>query len=121
VTASSLPAVPNRLPPWRLAAGVLILCAMAVILLSLAPVYLKDYELKGYLGQLAARPNASAWSDQSLQNEVATRAQKLGLPVGPDQITITRTGAKVRLETKYAVHFQFYQVDLHFHSSAASR
>ncbi len=110
-----------RLPAWRLAAAVLILGGMCAVLISLAPFYLKDFQLKGFLRDLAARPNAAAYSDVALENNIATRAQQLGLPVGPDQIQITRTAGKVRMETKYAVHFQFYEVDLHFHDSAASR
>ena len=108
--------VPVRLAPWRLAAGSLILGALALVLLSLAPVYLQDYRLKGYFRQVAA--TASGHTDLELRAEIVDRARALGLPLQPGEIKISRTDGRIALEMRYAVHFQMYQVDLHFHASA---
>lgn len=110
-----------RLPAWRLAAAVLILGGMVLVLVSLAPVYLKDYELKRYFRDLAARQNAAAMTDEALRRSLAGKAGELGLPLLPGDVRIAREGGRLKMEMRYAVHFQLYQVDLHFHASATGR
>jgi hypothetical protein len=92
------------------------------VLASLAPVYIGNYRLQQYLRQVAiesARPDANR-PDASLKQNIAARAHDLGLPVGSDDVQITHTGAKLRLELSYKVqmHLMLYQVDLHFHDHA---
>lgn len=111
------------LPLWRLIAGVLVLVAMAAVLLALAPVYIEDFELRQYVRALARAPGAESAADDRLRGSVLERARALHLPVRAEDVQIAHSGRKVELQIKYAVQMDFslYQVDLHFHPSAASR
>lgn len=119
MTAISEPA-PAALPPWRLVAAVLMLGAMAFVLLSLAPLYLKDLEFQRSVRTFASQPAIVSMTDEGIRREVMSRAGALGLPVLANNVQITHASGKVRIQLKYAVHFELYQVDLHFHTSAAS-
>jgi hypothetical protein len=105
-----------KLPLWRLILGVLVLALMATILISLAPVYLENYQLAQYVKSLVRGSNAT---DDALRSAVIAHAHQLDLPVQAGDIQITRREGKVELQTKYAVQIDFplYQVDLHFHAN----
>jgi hypothetical protein len=108
-----------KLPLWRLIAGLAVLGIFVVVIVLLAPVYIDNYRLRGYVRQLAAQPAASTESDDALRAEVLDRAHRLDLPVLPADIKITRASGKPHVETTYKVKMTFYPVDLHM--SAASR
>ncbi len=115
---------PNqKLPLWRLIAGILVLLTMAGVLLALGPVYYEDYELRQYIRSLARAENAAAAPDETLRSAVLARARQLDLPVDPGDVRILHSDGKLQLQLKYAVQMDFplYQVDLHFHPSATSR
>jgi hypothetical protein len=108
-----------KLPLWRLIAAILVLAAMAGVLLTLAPVYSEDYQLRQYVRSLVRTPNTS---DETLRAEVLARARQLDLPVEPGDVQISHPDGKLQLQLKYAVQMDFplYQVDLHFHPGATS-
>ncbi len=108
-----------KLPLWRLIAAVLVLAAMAGILLSLAPVYFEDYQLKQYVRELA---RGAKMPDEALRAAVLDRARRLDLPVQPGDIQIAHPQGRLQVQMKYAVQmdFRLYQVDVHFHTSAAN-
>jgi hypothetical protein len=117
--------LPVRLPTWRLIAAVLVLGGMAFVLLSLAPVYLKDLEFQRSVRTFASQPAIVSMTDEGIRGAVMSRAEALGLPVLASNVQIIhdqsgRERGKVKIQLKYAVHFELYQVDLHFHTSAAS-
>ena len=93
---------------------------MAAVLLALAPVYLRNVQLQSYMKDLA---QANRAGDETLGTQIAARAHDLKLPVLASDVHISHEGNKLRIEAKYAVlkDFGLYQVDLHFHPSAASR
>ena len=90
---------------------------MAVVLLSLAPVYLENFRLQQYFRTVAGEADAG---DEALRSQVVARARDQGLPLTPGEVRIARAGGKLRLEARYAVEMDFplYQVDLHFHPAA---
>jgi len=106
------------LPVWRLCAAVFILGGMSAVLLLLAPVYLENMRLGAYLHDLAK----TSAPDETLRDGVLARARQLNLPVEPDDIHITRSPGKVKVEAKYAVmkDFHLYAVDLHFHPTSGN-
>jgi hypothetical protein len=108
-----------KLPVWRLILAVLVLVAMSGVLLTLAPVYLENYQLGQYLRQLASYPNAP---DEMFRAAVLKRARQLDLPVEPGNIQISHFEGRLQLHAKYIVQMDFpiYQVDLHFHADANS-
>jgi hypothetical protein len=106
-----------KLPLWRLISAVLVLCGMAAVLISLAPVYFEDYRLRQDLRQLVRLQSAS---DDALRSAVVARARTLDLPVRPADIQINHSDGKTQVDLKYAVEmdFRLYQVDVHFHGNA---
>ena len=79
--------------------------ALLLVLASLAPVYINNFRLQQYLREIARQsstPNATL-PDAKLKQNVAARAHNLGLPLGPDDLQITRTGAQIRLDLSYKV------------------
>jgi len=110
-----------KLPLWRLILGIAVLGGFVVVMLMLAPVYIDNFRLRSYVRELAASPQASGQSDDTLRSEVIARAQQLDLPVAPSDVRVTRQSGKPRLDMTYKVKMEFtvYQVDLHM--SAASR
>lgn len=91
---------------------------MAVVLLSLLPVYFENYQLGQYVKQLVHGTSAT---DDVLTAAVIARAHQLDLPVRAKDVQITHTDGKLKLETKYAVQIDYplYQVEVHFHANAA--
>jgi hypothetical protein len=122
LTQGGLPeSLPTRLPAWRLALGSFILGAMALVLLSLAPVYWKDWQLRNGLREFARQPAITSMQDGLIRTEVIREAYATGLPISAPDVQIHRQDGRVRVEVKYTVYFQSYQVDLHFHTTAVSR
>ena len=113
----------NRpLPWWRLGAAILILGGMIVVLLSLAPFYLRDWQLRNYYARSLLRgAQLASLSDSSIEKDITGHAEELGLPVTANNLQIVREGGNVRMDLRYTVHFDFYQVDLHFHTAAGSK
>src|SRR3954469_6743616 len=113
-------AQPEKLPLWRLLAGLLVLVAMAGVLLALAPVYFENMQLSRYLQTLVSGGDRP---DPEIQSAVLTRARQLDLPVLADEVKISRPNGKLEVQIKYAVQMDFslYQVDVHFHPHARAR
>jgi hypothetical protein len=112
----------NKLPLWRLSAALFILGGMVAVLLLLAPVYLENLRLGGYIRELVHAPNAFATPDETLRTSVLAHARELELAVNPGDIQITRAAGKLQVQVKYGVvkDFRVYQVNVHFHPGATS-
>jgi hypothetical protein len=96
---------------------------LAVIGALLAPVYLDNYRLRGYVEELARSAEARTQSDDRLRVAVLEKAASLGLPVKADNVLIRRSDENMRIEVRYVVRVDFplYTVDLHFYPGAGSR
>ena len=105
---------------WRLLSGASLLMALVAVLLSLAPLYLADFQFRRFLRQTVAGSGLDSLTEQALRQKLAGRAQELSLPLAENQIAITHPGGNTRVEMNYAVRRDFflYQVDLHFHPAA---
>jgi len=112
----------EKLPLWRLIAGLAVLAAMAAVLLSLAPVYLENYRLQQYLNAMAREPDFAATPDDTVRGRVVAQANALHLPVQPGDIRIARADGGLQLEMRYAVamNLALYRVDLHFHPGVSA-
>ena len=113
--------IPGKLPVWRICIAIFVLGGMFAILLSLAPVYLDNLRLGAYMNALVRMPASATATDDTLRNDILTRARSLNLSVNPGDIEISRSGAQIQVQAKYAVvkDFRLYQVDLHFHPGVA--
>lgn len=115
----------NPVPRWRMAAGVGILVALALMLAALAPAYFHNLDLQNYVSSLTHGDPARPVADESLREQIVEKAQELHLPVSADNVRITR-GADGRLQhidVRYMVDVSFpgYTVKLHFYPGAASQ
>jgi len=100
----------NKLPLWRLIAGIAVLASFAVVIAFLTPVYIDDFRLWIYDRSL---PSAA---DDKLIAEVVSKARALDLPVKPADIHVLHEGSKTRIQLRYTVEMNLgiYPVDLHF-------
>ena len=104
-----------KLPLWRLILAIVVLITMAIVLLSIAPVYIGNFRLRQYVRTLTHAQTAAAMSDDALRAAVVERARQLDLPVAAEDVKITRPDGRPRVDLRYAVQIDFplYQVDLH--------
>lgn len=104
-----------KLPLWRLIAAIGVLLTMAVVLVSIAPVYIENFHLRQYIRMLTRGDGAAAMTDDALRAAVLARAKQLDLPVAVEDVRITHQDGKPHVDLRYAVQIDFplYQVDLH--------
>lgn len=104
-----------KLPLWRLIAAILVLFTMTAVLVSLAPIYIENFQLRRYVRTLTRAEGAPVLTDDALRAAIVTRAKQLDLPVAAEDVHITRQGGKPHIDLRYAVQIDFplYQVDLH--------
>ena len=93
---------------------------------ELANVELRD-DMHDMASQLGARIGFSApLSDEEFRNEVMRKAQKYGIQLSPEQVTVVRTGegldTRMYLAANYSVPVQLpgFSFHLHFTPKAAS-
>lgn len=103
----------NRLPAWRIAAGLAVLAVLAGTAVLLTPVYLRNLQLQNCLRGTAAA------SDQEIEQTLLNKGRSLNLDIAPDHIQIQRsaTGGPTRVRYVIRVTMPLYTVDLHFSSS----
>lgn len=96
----------------------LILLALVAFAVLLVPVYYRSYRFQQSLKEVAS--SLGQGSDEVLRAAVVERASRLGLPVRGDNVSLNRSGARLRIEVKYQipVDLSVYSVSLHFHPSA---
>ncbi len=107
-----------KLPVWRTIAGFAVLGSLVAVLLALAPAYVSNASFTRTLGGIAQSPQAKAADDNGVRDLVMAQAKTSALPVNFSDIKVSRSGGKVGIQLKYAVHINIaglYRVDLHFH------
>ena len=96
--------------------AVVVFCAIKII-----PVYVNNYEMQGYLDNLAVQTTVQAppATPAAVQNEILVKAELLGIPVERDDVKVS-IGRTVRINLDYSVYvdLEFYTVTLHFTPSA---
>jgi hypothetical protein len=107
----------------RIASAIILLAVFVVIAARLTPPYFQNRDLKAYIEEVTESQEGATLPIEMLRTRVISRARQLGLPVGGDQVRITRGGAGLSIEIRYAVPVDIYisTVDLHFHPRAGAR
>lgn len=110
----------DRIPVWRAGLGVLVLVMLVAVLAALAPIYLDDYRLKGYVKRFTSSPGLHTQPDEQIRAAIVNEGKRLDLPVRDGDVTVSHPGGRVWVDVKYmvGVNFPMYNVDLHFHTSA---
>jgi hypothetical protein len=112
-----------RVPRWRIAAGIAVLAAMAVLLAAFTPIYLHNLQLQNFVGGLTQAVDSAAKGDADLRGVILQKAHTLGLPVTEDNVQIFRSPGAMRIDVRYVVPVKLpgYAVNLHFYPGAGSR
>ncbi|HUZ46992.1 MAG TPA: hypothetical protein VMW54_10180 [Terriglobia bacterium] len=101
--------------------ALLFLAAVVFCAFKIIPVYIDNYELQGYLDNLAVQTTVQSPvpTPAAVQNKILVEAESLGLPVERDDIkvSISRT-VRINLDYSVYVDLKFYTVTLHFTPSA---
>ncbi len=107
-------------PRWRLAAGVLVLVALAAFGLELLPLYYRNYQFQRYVSAAAQRVENQTKSDDALRDWLLEKADSLKLPVTADDVHIRRSADRMRIDVRYAVRVDLpgYTMRLHFDPGA---
>lgn len=102
----------------RIASASLILLALAAFGILLVPVYYRNHQFQQSLNEVVR--SSSQGPDEALRAAVVQRAARLGLPVRGDNVSLNRSGARLRIDVKYQipVDLSVYSVSLHFHPSS---
>lgn len=113
----------NRVPRWRIAAGSLVLLALAFFAILFAPVYIRNLTLQNYVDAMTHAASNQLPSDDIMRQRVLEKARQLDLPVSADNVHIYHTGDRVRIDVQYAVTVSapLYRVSIHFYPGAGSR
>lgn len=101
---------------WRVAAGVGVLLALALIGGALIPPYFDNMKFQRYLDAAVDRTG----NPDVLRAEIVNHAAQMGLPVREGDVRVTKTANGMRVEIVYVIRVDLplYTVDLHFHPAA---
>src|SRR5437763_16364507 len=103
-----------------MAAGVLVLAALALFGMELIPVYYHSYQLQRFVSGATQRVENQTKSDDLLREWVIDKAASLDLPVKAEDVHIERSPEGLQIEVRYAVRLDLpgYTVNLHFYPGA---
>jgi len=105
--------VREKLPLWRLIAGLSVLCGLLLVAAAIAPLYVQDYRFAGYVRDLAARSDTAAVPDDRLKYQISAQAKLMGLPIEREDVTVRHVGGRVQLQVaRFKAHLM--HADLHF-------
>lgn len=107
----------------RVAAGIAVLAALAIIGIRLLPPYLRNFQFQRQLQQVSDDQANLGRPAELVQVQVAERASRMGLPVTAEQVRVAPGRGRTRIEVRYFVRVDLplYTVDLHFRPSAGGR
>lgn len=97
---------------------------MAFLLTIFAPIYIHNFQLRGYVDTLTHSQGVRNASDDLLRTQVVEKAHQLNLSsVTAGDVHIKRSADDLRIDVQYHVPVDLpgYQVTLHFYPGAGSR
>ena len=99
-----------------------VLAAVAFFAVKTVPVYVSNYELNDKIRQLAIQATVDHSSAQVVQDRVVGYGKDLGLPITPENVTVT-VGSTVTINVDYKVPIDLmvYTLPLHLTASAENR
>ncbi len=100
-----------------------ILSTLAYVGIKTLPPYVQNYRLGDYIRDLAIRGTVYRFSAEAIRSDVVTYARRLDLPVTADNVKVTATPSRVRIELDYVVpvDLMIYTWALHFTPAAENR
>jgi hypothetical protein len=111
----------------KLVFGILIMAAAVILIATLAPPYLANYQFTDALKTESQMSTYSNKTEDAIRDEVFRKAQELDIPITKEQIKVVRSGqigtGSVSIEANYTVHVNLpgYPLDLNFDASARNK
>jgi hypothetical protein len=106
----------------RLIAGAAVLLILIGLGVVLIPPYTTNWELQSYVNDLVEDSSTAKRPAEAVRVQVVNKAAALGLPVNSDDVHVTVSEGRVRIDVLYMVQVNVagYAVDLHFRPAAGS-
>lgn len=103
--------------------GLLILGALLLISVRVFPVYSHSSQLADYIRDMCVRSAAGNPAPGAVQADVVQYARGLGLPVSPEQVSVTSASGTLSIQVDYRVPVDLEVItwSLHFTPSVISR
>ena len=104
----------------RLIAGAAVLLILIGTGVVLIPPYATNWQLQSYVNDLVEDSATSKRPEEAVRAQVVSKAVALGLPVGSDDVHVTVTEGRVKIDVLYIlqVNVAGYAIDLHFRPAA---
>ena len=109
----------------------LVLAGVVYIGSKAVPAYLANYQFLDAMRTVAlvnsdqgmyrtSQILGATRTEDAIRQQLYDRAQALGVPVTPDEITVVRQGSEVSISADYAVHIDnpVYPFDIEFHPAS---
>ena len=98
---------------------ILILVAIVLLARQYVPPYLARFQFGDDVRQTVKYAAAQHQDPEMVKKEILRIAEEDGVPVGPDNISITRRGFSFTVEIDYTwpIDLKFHQYELPFHIS----
>jgi hypothetical protein len=87
------------------------------------PVYVDNYQLQDYIQTQTPYWLTQRVTAETIQRNVVAKAQELGLPVAPANVTVTANAYRVSVSIDYSVpvDLKVHTLQLHFTPSSENR
>jgi hypothetical protein len=89
---------------------ILVLAAIVFVLVKVVPARVNAYEFKDFMDSYA-RNDSWQRDEEGNKKDLLEKADSLGLPIKPDNVTVERRGARIKLRAVFDV-----PVDLKVHT-----
>jgi len=102
--------------------GVLILAVGAMLAYKTLPAYWANFKLDGMLSDQAIYFTNYPQPPEVVAATIAGEAQELNVPITPQQVTVSYSGANLTIGVSYMEHIDFpgYPFDLTFNNSTTN-
>lgn len=89
----------------------------------LLPVYFANYQLQDYIESEARMQTYTTKPEQDIRDGVLKQAHNLEIPLGPENVTVTRGAGDLQISCSYSVHVDLpgYPLDLKFTPASKGR
>ena len=91
--------------------GLIVLALVVLIGIKTVPVMTRMGELDKTITTMADRANVRGYTNQRIEKEILEKAEQVNIPLDPENVKISRTSSRIRVEVHYAV-----DIDLPFYT-----
>lgn len=104
----------------RLALAAVLVVLFAATLIRLAPPYVRNWKLQGFLNDLSEDSSSNTAAPDVIEARVVGKAASLGIPLHTGDVTVEHRPASLHIRALYVVRIDLplYTVDLHFRPEA---